>query len=133
MNQFKVKAVRTLYNLIPTHMKRLVLWCSVVSAYRKSNEVNAACLKALNDLLHLAKREMALGMPFVISRVIWEDFNGAVQVLHDADGVGLDPKQRENFRNRFFNAIPDWLKYSEKNVVLKDFDTFMANKAAVMV
>ncbi len=132
MSNFKARFIRKLYSIIPLHMKRLVLWCSVVSAYRHCNEVDGAHLKALNDLLELARWQGALGMPIQVSKVIWEDFDGAVKVLHDAENITNNKEQQEKIRKRFFLAIPYWLRYSSENKVMSDFDKILANKSVVL-
>lgn len=132
MSKLKANIIRKLYHYIPMHMKRMVLWCSIVSAYRRSNEVNSACVKSLNDLLGLARWRNALGMPIQISKVIWEDFDGAVQILHDADDANISVAQRASLRASFFRAIPSWLQYSNEKKVMSDFDKILANKSAVL-
>lgn len=130
MTQFNAQVLRAMYHLIPRHMKRLVLWSSVVSAYRKSNEVDNACVKALNDLLGLCKKESAMALPITISRVIWQDVDGAVQVLHDAGAVTV-LNQKALLRERFIKAIPSWLRYSNECKMGDDFDKLIQNRTIV--
>ncbi len=130
MTQFNAKVLRTLYHLIPHHMKRVVLWASVLSAYRKSNEVDNACVKALNNLLGLCKKDSAMALPISISKVIWEDMNGAVQVLHDAD-IQSPFNQKAQLRERFIKAIPSWLRYGSDSNMGDDFDKLVQNRNIV--
>lgn len=127
MTQFNAKVLRKMYHLIPRHMKRLVLWSSLLSAYRRSNEVDNKCVKALNDLLGLAKKESAMALPITVSKVIWEDMDGAVQVLHDADQQTV-LSQKSQLRERFIKAIPSWLRYSNEADMGKDFDKLLQNR-----
>ena len=132
MNQFKAKVLRKLYCFIPRHMKRLVLWVSVVSAYRKSTKVDNSCVKALNDLLGLASKESAMSLPITISKVIWKDVDGVVQVLHDASSQ--DPSlHKAQLRERFIQAIPAWLCYSTEIKMGEDFEKLVQNRSLVMM
>lgn len=132
MNQFKAKVLRKLYCFIPRHMKRLVLWASVVSAYRKSTKVDNSCVKALNDLLGLASKESAMSLPITISKVIWKDVDGVVQILHDAD-CPTASSQTAQLRERFIKAIPAWLSYSTDVKMGEDFEKFVQHRSTVML
>ena len=125
---FASRILHRLVRMVPRHMKRAILWASIICAYRRNDAVDQQCINALNEVLSLCKKQGAVNMSAALSRVIWKDVNGAVEVLKVHPST---PEQIASARGSFIAAIPKWLRYSSNKRMGADFDAVMRNRTLV--
>ena len=124
INRFLHRLVR----IVPRHMKRAILWASIVCACRRSVVIDTQCVEALNSVLKLCEKQGAINLSVTLSRAIWKDIDGAVEVLK---AHPTTPEQIESMSERFVAAIPQWLRYSGEKHIGDDFVKLMRNRTLV--
>lgn len=114
-----------LVRFIPRHMRRAILWVSVLTAFDKSKTVDEKSVTALNDTLKLCQKRSAINLPLSLSHAIWRDIEGAMQVLRS------NPKTADEkviCKNSFIRQIPEWLRYSSDNAIERDLANLLAHR-----
>lgn len=124
VNRFLHRLVR----FVPRHMKRAILWASVVCACRRSVMIDAQCVNSLNSILKLCEKQGAINISVTLSRAIWKDIDGAVQVLKTHPTT---PDQLDLLSDKFVKAIPEWLRYSGEKRMGADFQMLLRNRSLV--
>lgn len=127
-NSLSNRLLHYLVRRVPLHMRRAILWASVVTAYRKTSSMDDKSIAALNDTLKLCQKSTAIRLPITLSRAIWADIAGAVEVLKSDPTT---PAEKASYKQLFVTRIPEWLRYSNDDFIKKDLGTLLDNRGLV--
>lgn len=127
-SSFLSRTLHVIVRWVPRHMRRVILWATVLTACRKSNSVDDQCIAALNDLLKLCQQRNAIRLPITLSRALWQDLAGAVEIIKSNPKT---PADSVAYSHSFVKQIPEWLRYSSDSAIERDFNTLVNNRSLV--
>lgn len=118
LKQLASTVCRKLVALTPSHIRRLVFWCTLYSRIRNTTEIEKLDGPKLNATMKLATRNDALNFPILTSRLIWADINKCYET---AQGALLSVSSKTDAAKSFVSFIPSWLQYGSQEKMERDF------------
>lgn len=121
-------ASKWVVSITPSHIRRLVFWCTMYTRMRNTTEIEDQSRDKLNQTMNLATENAALSFPVLASRLIWPDisscYDTAWQTISQRKNVAQAAKD-------FVSHIPQWLRYGSEEKMERDFFRLVNNHRAL--
>jgi hypothetical protein len=115
-------------SITPSHIRRLVFWCTLYTRMRNTTEIEDKSRDKLNETMKLATENDALCFPVLASSLIWSDiskcYETAWQTIAQRSNVAQSAKD-------FVSHIPQWLRYGSQEKMERDFFRLVDNHRAL--
>lgn len=104
--------------ILPRYGKRAVFLTTLTAEISKGKIIDLDTLKSINESLHIVDngKEKALLFPLRLSSLVWKKNKIKFREIDDCDL----PEEIRNISNRIINSVPDWSRYDDYEIVLKE-------------
>lgn len=128
-------AFRNISRVLPRHIKRLILWCTVYSQVRLGlvpNEGNTAsqiekiegsCLHDLNERMKLSKDCSVFALPLLFGLFARKEMQESMEYAKQALTYETD-QDLEWLSAQFSSTLPACFRYTSRALISKDFRKF---------
>lgn len=120
---------KVLSKVIPDRTKRLVMLSSLYANLCNKTNFNSNTISKLNKIMALSSDDKALEFPMHISSAIWHGDHGRT-ILHDSSSQQLSV---HDLIEKIISTMPQWLVYSDKEIVSQDIAKLLANRSKLEV
>ena len=121
-------ASKWMVSATPSHIRRLVFWCTLYTRMRNTTEIEEQSRDNLNRTMKLATENAAMSFPVLVSRLIWSDISMCYETVWQTIA------QRKNstvMAKDFVSQIPQWLRYGSQEKMENDFFRLVNNHRAL--
>lgn len=121
--QGATKALKTISNILPNHMKRLVLWSTLYGKMCGAQKFTKEQCDRLNGAMALCKNHGALELPARLGKFISKDLDNCAEAARVAI---RGEKKADEAAVDFVRSIPSCLRYASDAFMLKDFMSLLS-------
>lgn len=108
---------------LPDRTKRLVFLASITPRVCATTTFDKPTISKLNQVMALSSQDGALELPIQLSRVIWKSDAGD-SVIYPGQGKS----GTEAIVERYLEATPKWLRYSDRKQMHDDLCRLIENR-----
>lgn len=113
------------------HYRRIIAITSLYFYLNSTDRLEFCALVKLNQIMHLAKRNNSLYMPFIVNREIWSEsqLNNPL-IKHEAQialTTCINSNQALNIARKVVTGMPKWLVYGRRDDMVKDIAYLLMN------
>lgn len=126
--RFRICITCVLSKYLPKRTKRLIFIASLTARLKGMEMLDVILLHKLNKLMNLCNTEAALKLPISLSKAIWHGMTPREIFNQDVNNICTNDVAAINRMSiHVVSVMPEWLKYADTSVVIKDIKELLYN------